>query len=175
MTISIRKLDNMLSPYYDETIINDLNQIKYINEISLQENYNSWLWKYFFQNGHIYVLEKIVHENKKIIGYILLLNPSSIFKKNNEEIKLLNQLDNPSNILIIGSFAILEKDRGNKYGQMLLQYIITDLKNNIFILNVRKSNSIAYHIYNKIGFIKYDTIKEYYDNPVEDAYIMYLK
>lgn len=156
----------------------ELKKIKEINESCMSENYEFWLWKYFVLRGHVYILEKTTDKQAKIaeiIGYIMLIKPTILFTRDEIEEKLLKELNNFTNIFIIGSIAVVKKERGNKYGQMLLEHVIKNMKNAAFILNVRISNLNAIHIYEKNGFVKYDVIKEYYKNPTEDSHVMYLK
>jgi len=65
------------------------------------------------------------------------------------------------------------KRRGT--GGVLMKAIIdyaADKKRNIIFLEVRKSNDAAVGLYKKFGFKVLRTRKDYYTDPVEDAFIM---
>ena len=67
--------------------------------------------------------------------------------------------------------SIIINDKNNGYGQTLFKYALDYLKGYIITLEVRKSNSIAIHIYEKYGFKTVTIRKKYYSNN-EDALLM---
>ena len=69
----------------------------------------------------------------------------------------------------IESIVINDKNKG--YGQTLFKYALDYLKNYIITLEVRVSNKVAIHIYEKYGFKTVTIRKNYYSNH-EDAYLM---
>ena len=69
----------------------------------------------------------------------------------------------------IESIVINDKNKG--YGQMLFKYTLDYLTNYIITLEVRVSNKVAIHIYEKYGFKTVTIRKNYYSNH-EDAYLM---
>ena len=72
------------------------------------------------------------------------------------------------------SIAVLEEYRKNNIGKTLLNLLFDYCKKNqisdIF-LEVRKSNEIAINFYEKMGFEKISTRKNYYADTYEDAYV----
>ena len=69
----------------------------------------------------------------------------------------------------IESIIINKKDNG--YGQTLFKYALDFLKGYTITLEVRKSNLVAIHIYEKYGFKTVTIRKNYYSNN-EDALLM---
>lgn len=67
--------------------------------------------------------------------------------------------------------SIIINDKNKGYGQILFKYAMDYLKDYIITLEVRKSNSVAIHIYEKFGFKKVTIRKNYYSNN-EDALLM---
>lgn len=89
--------------------------------------------------------------------------------------------------LTIASFAVHESLRGSGLGKALLSTCL-QITDNLTIdhpmtgkkiapdvvLQVRTSNAKAIKLYQQMGFLKdHDLLKDYYSDPVEDAYIMY--
>jgi ribosomal protein S18 acetylase RimI-like enzyme len=89
--------------------------------------------------------------------------------------------------LTIASFAIAEKYRKHGLGKSMLVTFL-DIIESLTIthpvtgefqtadvtLQVRKSNAVAIHLYEQLGFIQDPTeIKDYYSDPIENAYIMF--
>ena len=67
--------------------------------------------------------------------------------------------------------SIIINDKNKGYGQILFKYAMDYLKDYIITLEVRKSNSVAIHIYEKYGFKTVTIRKNYYSNN-EDALLM---
>ena len=66
--------------------------------------------------------------------------------------------------------------RDNGIGkQMLLQLLEEGCKMGVeaFTLEVRKSNAPAIHLYEKLGFVTEGIRKNFYEQPIEDALIMW--
>ena len=77
----------------------------------------------------------------------------------------------------INNFAVAPHQQGKGIGTKLLQEMIALLKTKgmeRLWLEVRVSNEAAYTLYKKIGFTEIFRRKDYYQNPIEDAYIMEL-
>ena len=67
--------------------------------------------------------------------------------------------------------SIIVNKKNSGYGQLLFKYAMDFLKGYTITLEVRKSNSIAIHIYEKYGFKTITIRKNYYSNN-EDALLM---
>ncbi len=77
----------------------------------------------------------------------------------------------------INNFAVSPAHQGKGIGKKLLQEMIALLKAKgmeRLWLEVRVSNHAAYNLYKKTGFTEIFRRKDYYQNPVEDAFIMEL-
>ena len=79
-----------------------------------------------------------------------------------------------SHLLNIG---IEKTSRGSGYGEKLLKKMITAAEvmgSKKIILEVRISNTVAYHLYKKLGFVEIGIRKKYYRLPEgrEDAFVM---
>lgn len=90
----------------------------------------------------------------------------------NQEIKgflMFTELEETSDIIDI---VVKEEYRNQKIGSCLIDYMISGLKESIKLitLEVRKSNFLAIHLYEKFGFEIVTTRKKYYED--EDAYLM---
>lgn len=74
--------------------------------------------------------------------------------------------------------AVLKNSRNKSYASTLMFNMIEDLKvENIkrCLLEVRASNKAAISLYEKYDFKIIGKRKEYYTNPIEDAFIMQLE
>ena len=79
--------------------------------------------------------------------------------------------------LAINNFSVLSSYKRQGIGEKLLQSLLAHGKEKgveNFILEVRVSNEAAIALYKKYGFIEIDRRKNYYEQPVEDAYIFQL-
>ena len=78
----------------------------------------------------------------------------------------------------ITNVAVREEDQGKGIGYEMLQELIAIGKNeglSQYTLEVRVSNKRAIRLYEKLGFEEEGIRKEFYDKPVEDASIMWLR
>lgn len=78
----------------------------------------------------------------------------------------------------ITNVAVREEDQGKGIGYEMLQELIEIGKNeglSQYTLEVRVSNKKAIRLYEKLGFEEEGIRKEFYDKPVEDASIMWLR
>lgn len=98
----------------------------------------------------------VIHQlDKKIIGYI-------IFWQIGDEAQINN-------------VAIHPDYQGQGFGEMAMRYVLERLRENgvhFVSLEVRVSNLPALTLYRKLGFSILGVRKNYYSNPVEDAYVM---
>ncbi len=73
------------------------------------------------------------------------------------------------------NIAVSSKYRRNGIGQMLMDCMLKEAKKHRagrILLEVRKSNHAARHLYEKNGFTAFAERKGYYRNPKEDAVMM---
>lgn len=73
------------------------------------------------------------------------------------------------------NIAVSSEYRENGIGQMLIDHMLAEAKKHSagrILLEVRKSNNPARHLYEKNGFTAFAERKGYYSNPKEDAVIM---
>lgn len=77
----------------------------------------------------------------------------------------------------ITNVAVDKPYRSQGIGEKLLTYLIQEGEKkgiNAYTLEVRISNETAYHLYKKIGFWEAGIRKGFYEEPKEDARIMWL-
>lgn len=78
----------------------------------------------------------------------------------------------------ITNIALRQDCRGNGYGELLLRVLMESAWEkgcaSIF-LEVRISNAAALGLYRKLGYQVVSVRKQYYSEPVEDAYVMVCK
>jgi ribosomal-protein-alanine N-acetyltransferase len=78
----------------------------------------------------------------------------------------------------ITNIALRKDCRGNGYGELLLRVLMESAWEkgcaSIF-LEVRISNAAALGLYRKLGYQVVSVRKQYYSEPVEDAYVMVCK
>jgi len=134
----------------------DLKEVLAIEKVCFS---NPWTAETFLgeiQNKSIsFPLSVIQLEDKKIIGYI-------IFWLIGNEAQINN-------------VAIHPDYQGKGYGELALRYVLEHLRENgaqLVTLEVRTSNRPAISLYRKLGFQIIGIRKDYYTNPVEDAYLM---
>ncbi|QKF94734.1 ribosomal RNA methyltransferase FtsJ domain protein [Fadolivirus algeromassiliense] len=127
------------------TKFHDITQMMEVNENSLPENYNREFWSQKFHEGktHSFVAIGL----GKVIGYIFCDDQSII------------------------SFAIDEMYRGKGIGKQLIHHCLNTYKSPVR-LHVRVNNFTALKLYRSLGFTEAETLKDYYVEPVEDAYLM---
>jgi ribosomal-protein-alanine N-acetyltransferase len=125
--------------------LNDLNGVIEINEKCLPENYpkSFWVDKYYEGKSTSYV----ACNGGVIVGYILCDTNSII------------------------SFAIDDKYRNIGIGRNLLLNCLNSVSGNIK-LYCRSNNIRALALYKKLNFNIFDELSGYYNNPIDDAYIM---
>lgn len=78
----------------------------------------------------------------------------------------------------ITNIALANECRGEGYGELLLRVLMEEGWENgctSIFLEVRVSNMTALGLYRKLGYQTVSVRKKYYNDPVEDAYIMSCK
>jgi len=144
--------------------LEDLNQVMYINQVCLPENYSA----HFFIDLHMNFPETFIvaEEDNKIIGYIMCRIESGFLG--------FSQMKRGHVI----SIAVLPEYRRRGIGETLLREALQAMTNYYNIkecyLEVRVSNSPAINLYKKIGFKIERTIRGYYADG-ENAYLMRIK
>lgn len=78
----------------------------------------------------------------------------------------------------ITNVAVRTEDQGNGVGFKMLEELLFIGRNEglqQYTLEVRKSNIKAIRLYEKLGFVEEGIRKNFYDKPVEDGIIMWLR
>jgi ribosomal-protein-alanine N-acetyltransferase len=134
----------------------DLTEILTIERICFSNPWSQDTFRGEIQNKAIsFPLVVIYPGEKKIIGYV-------IFWQIGDEAQINN-------------VAIHPDYQGKGFGEQTLRYVLERLRENgihFVSLEVRVSNLPALRLYRKLGFTVLGIRKEYYTNPVEDAYVM---
>lgn len=76
----------------------------------------------------------------------------------------------------IDNVVVAERFRGCGIAQKLLEMLITEGEKQgieAFTLEVRVSNAVAIHLYEKFGFVSEGIRPNFYEKPAEDAMIMW--
>lgn len=76
----------------------------------------------------------------------------------------------------INNIAVLPSHRNLGIGTTLLRHVLREATTRgaqRAILEVRRSNRIALHLYERLGFRLQETRRGYYRNPQEDALVLY--
>lgn len=77
----------------------------------------------------------------------------------------------------ITNVAVIPQSRGKGIAQAMLkklmEYGINELGISAFTLEVRAGNASAIHVYEKLGFVSEGIRPGFYEDPVEDALIMW--
>ena len=111
-----------------------------------------------------------------------LLNDTSLFYviENGNQVMGYIGSNNVLGEIYIDNIAIKNEYRRKGHGEKLLKYLISEgisKKADFITLEVRKSNSNAINLYEKLGFKNVGIRKNFYKNPKEDGiiYTLYLK
>lgn len=142
----------------------DLNQVMYINQVCLPENYST----YFFIDLYTNFPETFIvaEEDNRIVGYIMCRIESGFSGFG------------PTKRGHVISIAVLPGYRRKGIGEALLKEALQAMVNYYGVkecyLEVRVSNSPAINLYKKVGFKIEKTIKGYYADG-ENAYLMRIK
>lgn len=134
----------------------DLNELLFIEEQAHQYPWSESTLKWCIDQPHIHCF--VLHEAREIIGF-------AAYEYAIDEATLLN-------------IAIHPFQQGKGAGKQLLQQSLLLLDDEIqkIFLEVRASNLIAQHLYEKIGFTAFGTRKNYYPTVTgkEDAQLFSL-
>ena len=153
-TNTIRISDLKMQPDRLEHIAQELH------DVTLLANDGHTSWKassFLFELKEEHSVYLGCFEDEKLIGYICCMTV----------------LDEAS----VNNFAVLPEYQGEGVGTALLRAMILLLQEKAMAklwLEVRVSNSGAYGLYKKMGFEDTYRRKDYYQAPVEDAYILEL-
>lgn len=128
----------------------DIPKINVINRICLPENYPKEIYETFFTSSRYQYLALSEETKSSVVGYLMT-----------------NKM---GTTLILTSLAILPKYRNKGIGKMLLEKMLSEIKEPI-VLMVRPSNTKAISLYEKTGFIFERIIKKYYKDG-EDCFLM---
>ena len=127
-----------------------------VHKIETQLFSDPWSKKAFLADlNNEYAISLTVHFENKVAGYASLYHTL-------EEIQ-------------IGNFAVAPDYHNRGIGTTIMEYIIElakDLKAQLLILEVRRSNEAARKLYTKFGFKEVGQRRYYYRKPTEDALIM---
>jgi ribosomal-protein-alanine N-acetyltransferase len=140
--------------FIKKACIKDLGDLDKINRKCLPENYEIDQWRMLLNNFSDYSFIALL--DNKIVGYCLLVDQNGKG--------------------IIPSIAVLEEYRKQGIGKKLLITSIVAYKKveinsmKTIFLHCRESNKAAINLYNTLKFEKVGKIKDYYSNPIEDAY-----
>lgn len=123
----------------------DITQSQQLNQKSLAENYDRNFWDAKFYAGKTHSFVAIWAG--LVVGYIFCDQQTII------------------------SFATDEKFRNKGIGKQLLYHCLSTYTTPIH-LHVRVTNEVALNLYKSVGFIKQEKLIEYYNDPVEDGYLL---
>lgn len=134
----------------------DLPEVLTIERLCFSNPWSEDTFRGEIQNKAISSPLVVIHpEDKKIIGYV-------IFWQIGDEAQINN-------------VAIHPDYQGQGFGEQAMRYVLERLRENgvhFVSLEVRVSNLPALTLYRKLGFSILGVRKEYYTNPIEDAYVM---
>ena len=111
-----------------------------------------------------------------------LKNPNAYYIVAEDSENLQNEMIGMCGVLnVLGegeitNVAVKNMYRGQKIAQQMLEELLTEGKKlgiKAFTLEVRSQNISAIHIYEKLGFFSVGIRKNFYNNPKEDALIMW--
>ncbi len=146
--------------------IDDLPRVMEVNEKTLPENYPTFFYESILER---FPESFLVGENtitKQIVGYVMF----RVERAMETGLKFVRKGH-------LVSIAVIKEYQGRGIGEsMLLEAMkrTLDYGVDVFVLEVRISNSVAIQLYKKLLFKVEKTIPEYYRDG-EDAYYMVLK
>ncbi|NMC05246.1 MAG: GNAT family N-acetyltransferase [Candidatus Lokiarchaeota archaeon] len=144
----------------------ELSTVMSINERTLPENYPQFFYESIIERFPESFLVAQDEYTKQLVGYVMF--------------RVERNLESGLKFVKKGhlvSIAVLKEFQGKKIGERLLIEGMKQAKNygvDLYVLEVRISNTGAISLYKKLKFIIEKTIPEYYRDG-EDAYYMVLK
>jgi [ribosomal protein S18]-alanine N-acetyltransferase len=144
----------------------ELGIVMSINERTLPENYPQFFYESIIERFPESFLVAEDTSNNQLAGYVMF----RVERNLESGLKFVKKAH-------LVSIAVLKEYQGNKIGEELLLEAMRCVKNygiDMFVLEVRISNTVATSMYKKLKFIVEKTISEYYRDG-EDAYYMVLK
>nr|MDO8088936.1 N-acetyltransferase [Candidatus Sigynarchaeum springense] len=144
----------------------ELAAVMNINERTLPENYPQFFYESIIERFPESFLVAQDDRTNQIVGYVMF--------------RVERNLESGLKFVKKGhlvSIAVLKEYQGKKIGESLLIQGMTQVRNygiDLYVLEVRISNTPAIAMYKKLKFIIDKTIPEYYRDG-EDAYYMILK
>lgn len=140
--------------HFDKMELSDLNEIIRLEQANYPIPWSKGVMKDCIQAGYQCITLK---QNDQIVGYAFLM-------VNQDESHILNM-------------CIDQKVQSKGFGRKLLKYLESICiynQSNVFLLEVRKSNPIAYALYKSFGFEEIGIRKNYYRtlDGREDAVVM---
>lgn len=136
--------------------VRDLKDICPLNQIIFKDEivYESEYIERFCKLNQGFVLK--THDTKLPVGYVIYG---------------MVQYEGARAFTVI-SIGVLNKYRGKGYGKLLLNVVLDDYPDRDIFLHVRASNKIARKMYESLGFVVNDLVKDYYYQLNDDAYHM---
>lgn len=156
----------------------DLEQVMKIETLSfsksIQETQETFLQRITLSPETFLLFIEDSQTNPKIAGYLTAEFISKI-PVHQEELALNHKCKNKkTSIIYISSFALLPEYRGKGNGEKSFKTALNYLKENfnpsIIILLVNQKWQGACHIYEKSGFIKINTFKNFFPDDEENSF-----
>ena len=152
-----------------EADITDFETIKSLEKEIFDMGYTDEFIEMLLLDGYSY----LAFINNEPVGYILSNYDDYMF----DETGMSDYMDEHYDRLLftIISFGIKKLYRNQKIGTKLLDMFLKNIKiKNIakIALQVRITNTQAIKLYQKFGFTIETVLKNYYTDPIEDAYLM---
>jgi ribosomal-protein-alanine N-acetyltransferase len=144
----------------------DLNEVMTINERTLPENYPLFFYESILERFPECFLVAEKRDDNILIAYTMFRVERSM----ESGLKFVRKAH-------LVSIAVLKEFQGQKIGEAILlegMQRVRDYGIDLYVLEVRITNTVAINLYKKLGFVIQKTIPEYYKDG-EDAYYMVLK
>lgn len=129
--------------------------IKVDKSCFLDLHWDTERWNLIFNDLEHNKIYAVLKDNK-IVGYLMIYN----WGKEKNYVKLTN-------------IGVLKEVRNNNYASKLIEFMLSDMRKlnmHDFRGETRVTNYPMQKTFEKFGFKKTEVMKDYYDNPTEDAY-----